>query len=187
MSLVTADLLALALKEPSKLPHELQRLGPVERRNLLDQAANGRHSVLLFDSLKKLEEGKKVTLALGKGVTIFYAKTSFPALGNFEMHFFQHGHDVWGRVVTTAPTFFGPGYFGVQEGNPLVVDFDRIPPADAVPANFPKVTTNASGLAAVAFGGIQLKFTGSGKGLLSGSVFRNGKNLGAYVNMVRAA
>ena len=36
------------------------------------------------------------------------------------------------------------------------------------------------------FGGLQFHLRGSGKGMLSGSIWRNGRDQGAFVNLVRS-
>jgi hypothetical protein len=186
MSLVTSDLLELALKEPRQLSARVKHLTNVERKALLSAVASGNSSRLLARALEQLEPSHGVKLALGKGTTVYFARTSLPALAEFELHFFHDQHAIWGRVVFNVPSFVGPGYFGVQEGPELVIDFEQLPPAKSLPQGFPALASNSAGLAGFAFANTQLRFHGTGDGLLTGSVWRNGRDQGAFVNLVRA-
>lgn len=187
MSLAVSDLLNLALKEPARLDSALKSVGNVERKALLVAAASGNSSRLLTQSFERLEHGKHgVTLDLGKDVTVYFARTSLPALAAFELHFYRHSGAIWGRVVLAVPSFLGPGYFGVTEGRELVIDFDHVPPPASEPKGWPAVTANSAGLAGFAFANTQFRLVGSGDGLLTGSIWRNGRDQGAFVSLVRA-
>ncbi len=192
MSIHLDQLLDLAVQNPKSLAAEIVKLSNVDRRTLLNHAASGESSRRLAAAYAKHGSGKVSILSLEKGVATFHARTSLPAVPAFDFHFFKDAHgNVWGRTEISVATFLGPGYFGVTEGkelrNELTLDFDRVPPADAVPKGWPPVQSNASALSAMLFQGVSIRVRGSAGGLLTGSVWRNGRDQGTFVNLVRAA
>lgn len=187
MVLNASQLVELAIHKPDHIAHEVDKLENHQRLELLEQITARGVSRRLAEALHRYKHDRD-RLALGQGVTVFLAKTSFPALSSFQLHMFRDAHGaVWGRTVTSAPTLVGPGYFGVHSGDELVLDFDRVPPPEvALPGGWPPVVSNDSGLAAIALAGTSFHLHGSGRGVLTGSVWRNGREQGVFVNLVRA-
>jgi len=186
MSLVLSKLLELADREPSRVEKEVSRMTESERVTLLEAAAVGTVSRRLAHAHCGLGRFDESTLLRKAGITTFHARTSLPALPAFEVQMFRADRDTWGRAIVTPANFLGPGYFGVSTDNEeLILDFDRVPPAAAVPAGWPPVVANTSGIAAIAFSNVTLRFRGSGAGILVGSVWRNGRDQGAFVDLIR--
>lgn len=189
MSVDDSHLFEVATSRPESLDRALEGRSRHERIALLDKVASGATSRRIADALRRHREQGEADLELDHGVTVFLAKTSFPALGSFELHLFRSDCGrIWGRTVTTAPTFLGPGYFGVTRGDELVLDFDVIPGPDIpLPKGWPPVVSNAVGLAAMTLAGTKLVLQGSGRGFLTGALWRGGRDQGIFVNLVRAA
>lgn len=180
-------MLERAVQDPRRLGEEVARLDDDGRRALLEKAASGATSRRLYSAFGRLGPTDESALAPEDGVTVYLGRTSLPALGAFELHLFRRrGAPLWGRAVTRPRAFAGPGYFVVDAGKELVLDFDRVPTPKDVPEGWPPVRSNGGGLAAVVFGGTQLRLRGSGSGLLTGPVLRRGRDQGAFVNLVRA-
>lgn len=182
------DLLELAVRDPHGLGTELIGLDDGRRQALLAKAGLGSVSRKLFAAFEQLGPPDDASLVRGNEITVYFARTSFPALGAFELHLFRRDGrgPIWGRTVNTPGAFLGPGYFGVAAGRELVFDYDLLPSPEIVPEGWPKVRSNSEGIAAMVFGGMQFHLRGSGKGLLTGSIWRNRRDQGAFVNLVRA-
>lgn len=182
------SLMELAVRDPHGLGTELMHLDDATRRAFLEKAGSGAVSRRLFAAFGRLGPADAATLVQGTGVTVYHGRTSLPALGAFELHLFRRNDrgPIWGRTVNAPGAFLGPGYFGVGAGRELVVDFDLVPSQGDVPEGWPPVRSNSEGLAAMVFGGLQFHLRGSGKGMLSGSIWRSGRDQGAFVNLVRS-
>lgn len=180
------QLLDLAVSDPDSSTAVVAKLSNPDRRLLLTQAASGDVSRRL--SLANIRLGSRADiLGLNGGVAHFFAQSSLPALPPMTLHFFRDAtRKLWGRAEISATTFLGPSYFGVSEKSGLTLRFDRVPPAEVIPEGWPPVRPNAA-LSEMLFHGVTLRLFGHPGGIITGTVWRGGKNQGVFLNLVREA
>jgi hypothetical protein len=182
-----ANLLALARVEPDRFRAAIGVMDDPQRRRLLRTAASGlvsRDLYLAFGAAAPADPDALVSA----GITVYHGRLSLAPLSAFDLHVFRDPTgNVWGRTVSQAPTLAGPGYFAVTAGHETIVDYDRVPPQKVVPQGWPPVVPNSAGLPSLVYGGVQFRLRGDPDKLLTGTVWRSGRNQGVFVTLVRAA
>jgi hypothetical protein len=124
----------------------------------------------------------------GQDTAVFAGRNSLGMFSHFQKRFARRGAEIAGYNVHPLAWLIGPGYFMVETGPagmPLRFDYARVP--TAAPAGWPRVSDNSSALARPVYGGLLDEVVWVASDVLVGSAFREGRALGSYFVLARAA
>jgi hypothetical protein len=176
MSAVLANSPGLA----SLLDTEIDR----DRVRLLDRLAPT-DPAALYASSQPRPRVDPTTLVGGPeadGPRLWEGRSTLPALDRFQLWFFKDSQGaVYGRTVTMASFFTGPGYFAVLRDESrradLVLRYDTVPDASEIPRGWPAVVRNDAAPAVVPFGQLEIFLRAARRNTFAGEAFRNGVSL----------
>jgi hypothetical protein len=171
--------------KPERAEKMIDELDDVARVKLLRHASRAPIARRIYEKLDK-PSPKILDLVVPKGaVAVYEGRTSLRSLGEFQLQIFRDEKGgAWGRArVVNLPVPVN-GYFQVRAEDELIFDFSETPPRGLVPKGWPrpKGPTSATSMA---FRGIEYRLRATGRGILTGSVWRHGKDLGVSVTLIR--